>query len=397
MSPEVALSGESQGGEFTSAFGGVAEVHGRTASAASEAYDPPATLAVHCGNDFGCQFQPLSKYSFEPIQCCSLSLGADMWRRQFINLLGGAAAWPLAARAQQHAPVIGFVYTGQTSSGFVTAFRQGLLDAGFVEGQNVAVEYRSPGGENERLRAVVAELLDRQVAVIVGNTPPALAAKMATSTVPIVFFTGTDPVKLGLVASFNRPGGNATGVSFLASDLDAKRLGLLRDLVPRVTMIGALVDPKFLTSASQLQAVQEAARALGLTIHVIQASTEVELDNAFDTLAQERRPLIVIAAPFFTAQRNQIVERAARHSLPAMYDVREFPAAGGLMSYGTSLLDALHQVGVYAGRILKGENAANLPVLQPTKFEFVINLKTAKALGIEVPISMQLLADEVIE
>jgi putative ABC transport system substrate-binding protein len=190
---------------------------------------------------------------------------------------------------------------------------------------------------------------------------------MATSTVPIVFFTGTDPVKLGLVASFNRPGGNATGVSFLASDLDAKRLGLLRDLVPRVTMIGALVDPKFLTSASQLQAVQEAARALGLTIHVIQASTEVELDNAFDTLAQERRPLIVIAAPFFTAQRNQIVERAARHSLPAMYDVREFPAAGGLMSYGTSLLDALHQVGVYAGRILKGENAANLPVLQPTK------------------------------
>jgi len=397
MSPEVALSGESQGGEFTSAFGGVAEVHGRTASAASEAYDPPATLAVHCGNDFGCQFQPLSKYSFEPIQCCSLSLGADMWRRQFINLLGGAAAWPLAARAQQHAPVIGFVYTGQTSSGFVTAFRQGLLDAGFVEGQNVAVEYRSPGGENERLRAVVAELLDRQVAVIVGNTPPALAAKMATSTVPIVFFTGTDPVKLGLVASFNRPGGNATGVSFLASDLDAKRLGLLRDLVPRVTMIGALVDPKFLTSASQLQAVQEAARALGLTIHVIQASTEVELDNAFDTLAQERRPLIVIAAPLFTAQRNQIVERAARHSLPAMYDVREFPAAGGLMSYGTSLLDALHQVGVYAGRILKGENAANLPVLQPTKFEFVINLKTAKALGIEVPISMQLLADEVIE
>jgi putative ABC transport system substrate-binding protein len=397
MSPEVALSGESQGGEFTSAFGGVAEVHGRTASAASEAYDPPATLAVHCGNDFGCQFQPLSKYSFEPIQCCSLSLGADMWRRQFINLLGGAAAWPLAARAQQHAPVIGFVYTGQTYSGFVTAFRQGLLDAGFVEGQNVAVEYRSPGGENERLRAVVAELLDRQVAVIVGNTPPALAAKMATSTVPIVFFTGTDPVKLGLVASFNRPGGNATGVSFLASDLDAKRLGLLRDLVPRVTMIGALVDPKFLTSASQLQAVQEAARALGLTIHVIQASTEVELDNAFDTLAQERRPLIVIAAPFFTAQRNQIVERAARHSLPAMYDVREFPAAGGLMSYGTSLLDALHQVGVYAGRILKGENAANLPVLQPTKFEFVINLKTAKALGIEVPISMQLLADEVIE
>jgi putative ABC transport system substrate-binding protein len=385
MSPEVALSGESQGGEFTSAFGGVAEVHGRTASAASEAYDPPATLAVHCGNDFGCQFQPLSKYSFEPIQCCSLSLGADMWRRQFINLLGGAAAWPLAARAQQHAPVIGFVYTGQTSSGFVTAFRQGLLDAGFVEGQNVAVEYRSPGGENERLRAVVAELLDRQVAVIVGNTPPALAAKMATSTVPIVFFTGTDPVKLGLVASFNRPGGNATGVSFLASDLDAKRLGLLRDLVPRVTMIGALVDPKFLTSASQLQAVQEAARALGLTIHVIQASTEVELDNAFDTLAQERRPLIVIAAPFFTAQRNQIVERAARHSLPAMYDVREFPAAGGLMSYGTSLLDALHQVGVYAGRILKGENAANLPVLQPTKFEFVINLKTAKALGLTIP------------
>jgi putative ABC transport system substrate-binding protein len=276
-----------------------------------------------------------------------------MRRREFLGVLSGAAAtWPLAARAQQSAmPVIGFVYTGQTSSGFVSVFRQGLLEVGFVEGQNVAVEYHSPGGESERLRAIVAELLDRQVAVIVGNTPPALAAKKATSTVPIVFFTGTDPVKLGLVASFNRPGGNATGVSFLASDLDAKRLGLLRELVPRTAMIGALVDPKFLTSASQLQAVQEAANTVGLTIQVMQASTEVELDSAFAALAQERRPhaLIVIAAPFFTARRNQIVELAARHSLPAMYDVREFPAAGGLMSYGTSLLDAFHQVGVYAG------------------------------------------------
>jgi putative ABC transport system substrate-binding protein len=244
----------------------------------------------------------------------------------------------------------------------------------------------------------MAELVDRQVAVIVGNTPPAMAARKATSTIPIVFFTGTDPVMLGLVASFNQPGGNATGVSFLASDLEAKRLGLLRDLVPRATMIAALVDSNFLTSATQLKDVQEAARALGQKVQVVRASNESELDRGFAALAAQRPDaLIVVAAPFFTARRDKIVQLAAHHSLPAMYDVREFPAAGGLMSYGTSLTDALRQAGVYAGRILKGEKPANLPVLQPTKFELTINVKTAKSLGLDIPDRALLLADEVIE
>ena len=328
---------------------------------------------------------------------------AKMKRREFITLLGGGAvAWPLAARAQQSAmPVIGFVYTGQTSSEaspFVAAFRQGLRDAGFIEGQNVAVEYRWPGGQYERLPGLAAELVQRQVAVIVGNTPPAIAAKTASSAIPIVFFTGADPVKLGLVASFNRPGGNATGVSFWSAALEAKRLGLLHELLPQATVIAALVDPNFLTAANQLNDLQDAARSLGKELHVLQASTESDLDSRFATLARQRPDaLIVAAAPFFTARRKELVALADRHRIAAIYSWREFPEAGGLMSYGASFTDAFRQAGVYTGRILKGEKPADLPVLQPTKYELIINTKTAKALGLQIPDRLLALADEVIE
>jgi len=306
-------------------------------------------------------------------------------RREFITLLGGtAAAWPLAARAQQvPMPVIGFVYTGQTSSEaspFVAAFRQGLRDAGFIEGQNVAVEYRWPGGQYDRLPGLAAELVQRHVAVIVGNTPPAMAAKTATSIIPIVFFTGD------------------TGVSFWSAALEAKRLGLLHELLPQATVIAALVDPNFLTAASQLNDLQDAARALGKELHVLQASTESDLDSRFATLARQRPDaLIVAAAPFFTARRKELVALAERYRIAAIYSWREFPAAGGLMSYGASFTDAFRQAGVYTGRILKGEKPADLPVLQPTKYELIINTKTAKALGLQIPDKLLALADEVIE
>jgi putative tryptophan/tyrosine transport system substrate-binding protein len=324
-----------------------------------------------------------------------------MKRREFISLLGGVAAWPLAARAEQTIPLIGFLYTDQTSSEaapFIAAFHQGLREAGFIEGQNVTVEYRWVGRQYDRLPAIAAEMVHRQVAVIVGNTPPALAAKKATSTIPIVFFSGTDPVKLGLVASFNRPGGNATGVSFWSSALEAKRLGLLHELLPQATVIAALVDPNFLTTADQLDALQSAARAVGKQIRVLRVSTEKELDDGFATFAQQRPDaLIVAAAPFFTARRKELVASADRHRLAAIYSWREFPAAGGLMSYGSSFTDAFRQVGVYTGRILKGEKPADLPVLQPTKYELIINTTTAKALGLQVPDKLLALADEVIE
>jgi putative ABC transport system substrate-binding protein len=327
---------------------------------------------------------------------------SDMRRREFITLLGGAAAaWPLGVRAQQPIPVVGFVYTDQTASEaapFVTAFHQGLREDGFIEGQNVAVEHRWVGRQYDRLPDLAAEMVRRQVAVIVGNTPPALAAKTATSTISIVFFSGTDPVKLGLVASFNRPGGNATGVSFWSAALEAKRLGLLNELLPQATVIAALVDPNFLTTAGQLEDLQNAARALGKQIQVLRASTESELDNGFATLAQQRPDaLIVAAAPFFTARRKELVALAGRHRIPAIYSWREFPAAGGLMSYGASFTNAFRQVGVYTGRILKGEKPADLPVLQPTKYELIINTTAAKALGLQIPDRLLALADEVIE
>ena len=267
-------------------------------------------------------------------------------RREFITLLGSAAAaWPLAARAQQPAmPVVGFLYTGQGPTGgeaapFVGAFRQGLREVGFVGGQNVAVEYRWPGFQREQLAPVVAELVQRQIAVIVGNTPPAMAAKSATSTIPIVFVTGTDPVAVGLVASFNRPGGNATGVSFLSVALEAKRLGMLRELLPQATVISVFVDPNSPDSAIQSRDLEEAAHKLGLQIRILRASTESELENGFAALARQRPDgLLVAPAAFFTAQRKQIVELAAGHSLPTVYGWRDFPVEGGLMSYGSSLV-----------------------------------------------------------
>jgi putative ABC transport system substrate-binding protein len=325
-----------------------------------------------------------------------------MRRREFITLVGGAAmARPLSAFAQKTVPVIGFVYAGATSSepdAFVTAFRQGLSEGGFVDGQNVAVEYRYSAGEDEKLPALVAELVQRPVAVIVGNTLLAMAAKKLMPTIPIVFATAADPVKLGLVASFNRPNGNATGVSFMSAAMEPKRLGLLHELLPHAKAITALVDPNFLTSADQLRDLQNAARELGWQIHIFQASTERELDDGFALLAQQPPDaLIVSAVPFFAAELNRIIGLAARYSLPAIYPIRQFAAAGGLMSYGDSISDAFRLAGVYTSRILKGESPADLPVLQPTKFELVINTKTAKALGLDIPDRLLALADELIE
>jgi putative tryptophan/tyrosine transport system substrate-binding protein len=316
-------------------------------------------------------------------------------RREFITLLGGAAAWPLAARAQQPAmPVVGFL---PSSLNFTTAFRQGLKEVGFFEGQDVAIEYRS-AEDQSRVPLLVAELLRRQVALIVGNTPAALAAKAATTTVPIVFATGGDPVRDGLVTSLNRPGGNVTGVSFISHELAAKQLGLLRELRPGVARIAVLVDAKWPLTEQFVSEVQAAASAMGQQIEVLYVSSGGEIESAFTTLIQRGAgALHVGVGAFLAAQREQIAALAARHRIPAIYVLREWVAAGGLMSYGTSVNDAYRLAGIYAGRILKGEKPGDLPVLLPTKFELVINVKTAKALGLEIPDKLLALADEVIE
>jgi putative ABC transport system substrate-binding protein len=331
-----------------------------------------------------------------------------MRRREFMTLIGGAAAipallWPLAAGAQQPAlPVIGFLGSASAApiAHFMAAFRQGLGESGYAEGRNVAIEYRWADNQYERLPALAAELVRRQVNVIVASGGPvaAMAAKAATSTIPIVFTASSDPVKLGLVASLNRPGGNVTGSGMFTAELEPKRLELLRELVPTARVIGALVNPGRTDAEAQSRDVQAAGRTLGLEVIILPASSAPDIDTAFAGLAGRGVAALVIGAdPFFLARREQLVALAARHAVPAVYMNREFPAGGGLASYGANIAEGYRQAGIYAGRILKGEKPADLPVVRPTKLELVINLKTAKALGLDVPLSIQQRADEVIE
>ena len=327
-----------------------------------------------------------------------------MRRREFITLLGGAAAtWPFAARAQQPTlPVVAFIRDGSAdaSARLAAAFRKGLNETGYVEGQNVTVEYHWLDGQYDRLPALMADLVRRQVAVIAtpGNLP-AIAAKAATATIPIVFGVGDDPVRLGLVASLARPGGNATGINFFVNEVVAKRLRLLHDLVPKAVRVAVLVNPGNASVAERtLREVNEAAPAMGLQIQILNASTIREIDAAFATFAHERPDALFVAPDaFFANRRAQLVTLTARDRIPAAYGVRELVTAGGLMSYGTDLANMFHQVGVYTGNILKGAKPSELPVVQATKFEFVINLQAARALGIEVPPGVISIADEVIE
>jgi putative tryptophan/tyrosine transport system substrate-binding protein len=325
-------------------------------------------------------------------------------RREFITLLGGAAAaWPLRARAQPAMPVIGFLHSASAAAyeHLVAAFRKGLSEAGYSEGQNVAIEYRWSEGQNERLPALAAELVHRQVAVIVtpGSTPATLAAKAATRTIPIVSLSAVDPVKTGLVASLSRPGGNVTGVSDIGVELAAKRLGLLHELLPGATRFALLVNPDNpgITEAFITEA-QMAASAIGRQIEVVTASTNGEIDRAFATLMNKRSDALLVSTDaLFVTRRVQLVTLAARHAVPAMYFRREFAEVGGLMSYGSNLADQFRQNGIYAGRILKGEKPAEMPVQLPTKFEFVVNLQTAKTLGLDISPTLLARADEVIE
>jgi ABC-type uncharacterized transport system substrate-binding protein len=324
-------------------------------------------------------------------------------RREFITLLGGSAlAWPLTARAQQAAmPVIGFLSarSPEDSTHHLAAFRRGLAEDGFVEGQNVAIEFRWARGQYDLLLPMAADLVSLGVSVLTtAGEPSALAAKRATSTIPIVFGLGGDPVSAGLVESFNRPGGNATGVTMLTTLMEPKRLGLLRELVPGVPLVGVLLNPRFPTAPRQLREIEEAARTIDQRIIVANASADAELDAAFATLTRERvAALLVTANSYFDVRRDRIVSFAQRERLPAIYHFREYAVAGGLLSYGVDIVDAYRQYGVYTAKILKGAKPADLPVLQPTKFETVINLKTAKALGIKISDNLLSLADEVIE
>jgi putative ABC transport system substrate-binding protein len=322
-------------------------------------------------------------------------------RRKFITLLGGAAAWPIAARAQQPAmPVIGFL-NGQTASGFahlVAAFKRGLSETGYVEGQNVAIEYRWADGQQDQLPQLANDLVRRRVAVIAAAGGAHLAAKSATTTIPIICATGSDPVKSGLIASLNRPGGNITGMAVLSTELEAKRLELMHELVPKATVIGVLIDPSFPMSDVQLQEVRNASRALALQVRISYAGTEREIDKALTDLVEKGVDALLLAGgPFFNNNRTRLVAFTASHRLPAVAGEREFTEAGGLMSYGTNVPDVYRQIGVYSGRILHGDKPTDLPFLQPSKFDFVVNLKTARTLGLDVPATLSARADEVIE
>jgi putative ABC transport system substrate-binding protein len=324
-----------------------------------------------------------------------------MRRRQFITLLGGAATWPLVARAQSSIPVVGFLnsLSSAETSHVVAAFRQGVAQAGLVEGESIRFEYLYADGAYQRLPGMAAEFVRRNVAVIAAGAPPAaLAAKAATAKIPIVFVVGFDPVMAGLVASYNRPGGNATGVCLITSPLAQKRLELIFELVPKARIISMLVNPTFPDTAIEVQDAQIAASANGLQLRTVNAGTAAEIDSAFAHIREQGADALIVASdPFFVTQREQLAALAARHGIPAIYPFRELVAAGGLMSYGASLAGAYHQAGLYAGRILKGEKPAELPVVQPTTFEMVINLISAKSLGIDVPATLQARADEVIE
>jgi putative tryptophan/tyrosine transport system substrate-binding protein len=323
-------------------------------------------------------------------------------RREFMLAVGGAAAWPLAARAQPGAtPVIGLLNSGapEPFKTLVAAFREGLAEGGYVEGQNVAIEYRWAEGAYDRLSALAADLVRRQVAVILAAAPPAVqAAKAATSTIPIVFIVGGNPVELGFVSSLNRPGANVTGVSFLVNELGAKRLALLHELLPSASSIGFLTNPSRPSSDLETKGTKQGAQVVGAELHVLNASTEGEIDAALAEFARRRVNAVLVGTdPFFLSRRDQLIALTARLAIPSMFNLREYVVAGGLMSYAPSVTHTYRQAGVYVAKILKGVKPADLPVIQPTKFELVINLKTAKALGLEVPPMLLALADEVIE
>jgi putative tryptophan/tyrosine transport system substrate-binding protein len=325
-----------------------------------------------------------------------------MQRRDFMTLIGGATAWPLAARAQQVAtPAVGFLHSGsEIHAPHVIGFGQGLNEAGFVEGRNVSVQYRFAEGHYDRLAAMVADFVDRKVAVLaaVGGVQTALAAKPASSTIPVIFANGSDPVQFGLVESLNRPGGNMTGVSFFTATLEAKRLGLLFELVPAARTFGILINPTNDNAEQQLKDIAQGGLTLSRPISIQKASNESEIEVAFKTFAQQQVDALLVGSdPYFFGEREKIVGLAARYNLPAIYEWREFAQTGGLASYGTNLLDNYRMAGVYVGRILKGEKPANLPVVQATRFEFVINLKTAKALRLDVSPTLSARADDLIE
>jgi putative tryptophan/tyrosine transport system substrate-binding protein len=326
-----------------------------------------------------------------------------MRRRDFVKgIAGSAIGWPLAARAQQSTiPLIGFMHarSADDTVGQVSAFRHGLMEAGLVEGQDVKIEYRFAAGQYDQLPLMAADFVRQPVNLIVAaSDPSAQAAKASTTTIPIVFAVGNDPIKLGLVESYNRPGGNATGINILTAAMEAKRLGLLHEVVPQAAIVGLIINPNYAQATAQVRQIEDAAHASGLQVYVLRVSNDEDVDTAFNAIVQQRIAALIVAAdPFIDTRRDKIIGLSARHAVPTMYQFREHAVAGGLMSYGVDLIDVYRQVGIYAARVLKGAKPADLPVMEPTKFEFVINLKTARALGLKINPQLLTNADEVIE